>query len=122
MSLLIIKNQQLLELFNQVTADAAKEKQNRLSDNGIVIHNSCDQCAVCLEGPSIDNETGIIEPFIKHHVEYFPQKIAYVHDACHKKIHATPNHYLIQYGDGDSKIFYDNQKALLKKIPRSIYQ
>ena len=69
MSLLIIKNQQLLELFNQVTADAAKEKQNRLSDNGIVIHNSCDKCAVCLEGPSIDNETGIIEPFIKHLLE-----------------------------------------------------
>ena len=122
MSLLIIKDQKTLEIVNQAICNVAREQQSILSSSGVMFHNSCDKCAVCSEGPSIDHETGIIEPFIKHHVTYFPQEIAYVHDACHKKIHATDNHYLIQYGDGDSKIFYDNQEASSKKTPRSMYQ
>ena len=121
MSLIIFKDQKLVEIFNQVSSDVAQENQNRLADLGVLFLNGPNICAVCSKGPYFDEDDRTIS-LVKHHVNYFPQKIAHVHDACHKKIHATPNHYLIQYGDGDSKIFYDNQKALLKKIPRSIYQ
>jgi len=122
MSLLIIKDKKTLEFFNQVLCDDAKENQKRLTDSGVPSHNRCDFCAVCFQGPSIDNYSHIVEPFIKHHITYFPQKIAYVHHKCHKKIHEDENHFLIQYDVGDSQIFYDNQKALSKTNQRSIYQ
>ena len=122
MSLLILKDKKTLDIFNQVLCDDAKQNQKRLSDSGVVSHNSCDFCAVCFQGPSIDDGTKTVEPFIKHHITYFPQKIAYVHDACHKKIHATPNHYLIQFDEGDSRKFYDNLKSLSKTNQGSMYQ
>jgi len=122
MAQLIIKDPKILAIYNQVVCDDVKEKQIRLSNSGIESHNSCETCAVCLECPSLDDATNMVQPFIKHHVTYFPQKIAYVHDKCHKKIHETKNHFLIQYDVGDSQIFYDNQKALSKTNQRSIYQ
>ena len=39
----------------------------------------------------VDEDTHLIQPLIKHHVQYFPQVIAYVHYECHKKIHDTKN-------------------------------
>jgi len=122
MSLIIFKDQKTLNKFNQVICDDVSEHQKRNSDSGIISHNTCEKCAVCFKNTFVDNETGVIEPFIKHHVTYFPQKIAYVHDQCHKKIHATDNHYLIQYDDGDSRKFYGNLNSLSKKTQRSIYQ
>ena len=122
MSLIIFKDQKTLNKFNQVICDDVSEHQKCNSDSGIISHNTCEKCAVCFKNTFVDNETGVIEPFIKHHVTYFPQKIAYVHDQCHKKIHATDNHYLIQYDDGDSRKFYGNLNSLSKKTQRSIYQ
>ena len=122
MSLIIFKDQKSRDKFNQLLLNDTIEKQHHNSDSGIVSHNTCERCAVCFKGPSVDNETNLIEPFIKHHVTYFPQKIAYVHDKCHKQIHATDNHYLIQYDEGDSKKFYDNLKSLSKINQGSIYQ
>ena len=62
-------------------------------------------CAVCYQGPSFDDDTKTVEPFIKHHIAYFPQKIAYVHDKCHKLIHdpQNPLPWFIQYQEGDSR-------------------
>ena len=122
MSLLIIKDKKTLEKFNQVLCDDAKENQKRLTDSGVASHNSCDFCAVCFQGPSIDNDSHTVEPFIKHHITYFPQKIAYVHIECHKKIHATDNHFLIQYDKGDSNIFHGNLKSLSKTNQGSMYR
>ena len=122
MSLMIFKDQKSRDMFNRLLLNDTLEKQQDNSDSGIVSHNTCEYCAVCFKGPSVDNETNLVEPFIKHHVTYFPQKIAYVHDACHKKIHATPNHYLIQYDEGDSRKFYDNLKSLSKTNQGSMYQ
>ena len=122
MSLLIIKDQKILEIVNRAICDIAKEKQNILSASGILFHNSCDKCAVCFQVQHVDNDTKMIEPFIKHHITYFPQKIAYVHDKCHKKIHATVNHTLIQYDEGDSNIFHGNLESLSKINQESIYQ
>jgi hypothetical protein len=122
MSLIIFKDQKSRDKFNQLLLNDTIEKQHHNSDSGIVSHNTCECCAVCFKGPSVDNETNIIEPFIKHHVTYFPQKIAYVHDKCHKKIHATDNHYLIQYDEGDGRKFYDNLKSLSKINQGSMYQ
>jgi len=122
MSLLIIKDQKTREIINQAICDIAKEKQNILSNSGILFHNSCDNCAVCFQGPSVDDDTKMIESMIKHHITYFPQKIAYVHDKCHKKIHASDNHSLIQYDEDDGNIFHGNLKSLSKTNQRSIYQ
>jgi hypothetical protein len=46
------------------------------------------------------------EERLRHHVCYFPEKIAYVHYECHRKIHDTPLTIFIQYNDGDSRKFY----------------
>ena len=47
---------------------------------------------------------------IRHHVSYFPEKIAFVHYTCHKKIHDTPLDVFRQYADGDSRKFYDMKR------------
>ena len=77
MSLMIFKDQKSREMFNQLLLNDAIEKQQHNSDSGIVSHNTCEYWAVCFKGPSVDNEPNLVEPFIKHHVTYFSQKIAY---------------------------------------------
>jgi len=62
--------------------------------------NKSDICLVCF-GSSLDSK------LIRHHLSYFPERIAFVHYECHKKIHETPLTQFIQYGEGDSKKFYD---------------
>ena len=62
--------------------------------------NRSDTCIVCF-GWKLDGK------LIRHHVCYFPEKIAYVHFECHRKIHDTPLPIFIQYNDGDSRKFYD---------------
>lgn len=66
--------------------------------------NNRDMCLICMKAPEQDYE------LIKHHVTYFPEKIAFVHYDCHKKIHDTPLNYLIQYDDGDARKFYDARR------------
>ena len=111
MSLPIFKDTMSLTKFNQVLNDCALEKQNSLKKQGIKFFNSYDICAICLQSPDIDNDTQIIEPLIKHHIRYFPQKIAYVHNKCHKQIHSNNNSLsnFIQYKNGDSNKFYKIQ-------------
>ena len=62
--------------------------------------NRSDTCIVCF-GCKLDGK------LIRHHVCYFPEKIAYVHFECHRKIHDTPLPIFIQYNDGDSRKFYE---------------
>ena len=121
MSLMIFKDQKLVEIFNQVSSDVAQENQNRLADLGVLFLNGPNICAVCSKGPYFDEDDRTIS-LVKHHVNYFPQKIAHVHDACHKKIHATDNHFLIQYDKDDGRKFWANQKALSKTNQGSMYQ
>jgi len=65
--------------------------------------NSNDRCMVCFGCPE-DNLK-----LIKHHMSYFPERIAYVHYKCHKMIHDTPLTTFIQYGENDSRKFYDKK-------------
>ena len=67
--------------------------------------NKPDMCIVCFMKPETDFA------LIKHHVAYFPEKIAFVHYACHKKIHDDVSSLWIQYADGDARKFYDLQKS-----------
>ena len=63
--------------------------------------NNREQCIVCFQPPEPDFA------LIKHHVTYFPEKIAFVHYECHKKIHGDPpSKVWIQYKDGDARKFY----------------
>ena len=81
--------------------------------------NNPNICVVCFKKP--ETEPYLIGrrtvPLIKHHITYFPEKIAYVHYLCHRKIHDTPLQVWIQYEDGDARKFYDLQKQnkLVKK-------
>ena len=118
---IVLKDSKLVEMYNHFQCEDAQDRQNRLVDNGVLFLNGPDICLVCLKCPTFDEDDKIIS-LIKHHVRYFPQKIAHVHDACHKKIHATDNHFLIQYDKDDGTKFWANQKALSKKTPRSMYQ
>jgi hypothetical protein len=121
MSMIALKDPKLVEIFNQVVCEDAQEKQNRLTDRGVLVLNAPNICAVCLEGQSFD-EDGKIISLIKHHVSYFPEKITHVHKHCHDVIHSTKNHVLIQYDDGDGRKFYDNIKSLSKPNQWSMYQ
>ena len=64
------------------------------------------KCIICFGEPE-DNLN-----LIKHHVSYFPERIAFVHFACHNKIHDPDNplDIWIQYGSEDSKMFYKMKK------------
>ena len=76
--------------------------------------NSGERCIVCFQPQKYEEMHGIsgLTPLIKHHVAYFPEKIAFVHYECHKKIHGDPPMTLwIQYDDGDARKFYALQKA-----------
>ncbi len=61
--------------------------------------NKKDTCIVCFGSP-LDGK------LIRHHVCYFPERIAYVHYECHKKIHDGTFSAFIQYNEGDSRKFY----------------
>ena len=112
MSLLILKDNSGINLFNEIIQEDAQAKQNELISHKINFLNSCDKCLVCDGEPTIDEDTHLIQPLIKHHVRYFPQVISYVHYECHKKIHDTENPIksLIQYEEGDSEEFYNLRK------------
>jgi len=69
-------------------------------------------CIVCFKEPEKwDNGTDI--QLIKHHVSYFPEKIAYVHFNCHQKIHDPDNplEQFIQYSREDSIRFYEQKEV-----------
>ena len=95
--------------------------------------NNREQCIICFQPPKYEPINGaenndpyskaqsslvkrkisdrggtlITIPLIKHHVTYFPEKIAFVHYECHKKIHGDPPMTLwIQYEEGDPRKFY----------------
>lgn len=93
------------------------------SQDNYLIHtskhlNSPDFCKVCGGGHSYDIQTRRIEPLVGHHVKYFPPVIAFVHYCCHKKIHDMKNPItkLIEYAEGDSKMYYNfKNKSLNSK-------
>lgn len=84
--------------------------------------NNQEICICCYSKPElkesmilVNKVTKMLEvPLEKHHVRYFPEIIAYVHDHCHEDIHSEPSKYpaLIQYLDGDSRKFYNEKKEI----------
>ena len=77
--------------------------------------NSRDFCLICGKGRSVDNSSGMPYELIRHHVQYFPALICYVHYLCHRKIHDTPLNTFIQYEEGDSRKFYSKKSTMLKQ-------
>ena len=63
-------------------------------------------CMVCFEPPEPGFE------LIKHHIQYFPEVVCFVHYKCHEAIHAGKRPDLIQYNEGDSRRFYEESKGL----------
>ena len=118
---IVLKDSKLVEMYNQFRCEDEQDRQNRLADHGVLFLNGPEICLVCLKCPNFD-EDGKIISLIKHHVSYFSQKIAHVHTQCHDKIHATDNHFLIQYDKDDGKKFYGNIESLPKNLSRSTYQ
>ena len=114
MSLLILKDREGIDLYNDVLQDTIKDRLKRLARKKIKFLNGCEKCLVCGNDQTVNDETQIIEPLIRHHVSYFPQVVTYVHYECHKKIHdpTNPITNLIQYDEGDSEKFYHLQKQL----------
>ena len=60
-------------------------------------------CPVCNE--KMDFLTGI-----KHHISYFPEKIVFVHVACHNKIHKTNLYPYLQPNAEEIKAFYQKKR------------
>ena len=108
---LIFKDHSLKEIFNDVISETNHKQHKKMIYRDILLLNNCDFCLHCGKSPHIGND-GLIISLIKHHVSYFPEKIAYVHNECHSKIHDSKNPitHLIQFEDGDSRKFYAQQK------------
>jgi len=84
-----------------------------------MIINSPEKCLCCF-GKPIKRDSHILingKPkkltvrLEKHHIQYFPEVIAHVHDFCHVKIHEGKYPHLIQYNKGDSKKFWGENKT-----------
>ncbi len=114
MSLILFKDKTGKQLFNDLLKEEIQSKHDKLTNQKIMFLNSCEKCIVCGGSAHIDEETQIVQPFLKHHVSYFPQLIAYVHCKCHQKIHDPENPItaLIQYEEGDSLRFYKRKKQV----------
>ena len=81
------------------------EDKNRMSTFEKSL-NSRDFCIVCGKGREVDEESGMPLELIRHHVQYSPALVCYVHYECHKKIHDAPLNVFIQYSPGDSRQYY----------------
>ena len=71
--------------------------------------NSPGRCMACFGNPEKEFT------LIKHHVSYFPEKIAFVHYLCHRKIHDGNVSSLIQYADGDSRKYYGSKREAMNQ-------
>ena len=93
MDMIIIKGEKLQKLFRKIQRESIRCRG---------------RCAVCGYKPDFDTRTGMIVPFIRHHVSYFPPKTVNLHYQCHRQIHSSTNQtQLIQYAYGDSRKFYE---------------
>ena len=61
------------------------EDKNRMSTFEKSL-NSRDFCIVCGKGREVDEESGMPLELIRHHVQYSPALVCYVHYECHRKI------------------------------------
>ena len=92
-----------------------KTHHKTFQKNTIAYLNSSKNCMACGHDCSFDIETKRQIPLEKHHVTYFPQRIAFVHQECHFAIHHKGlRSDLIKYSEGDGRKFYD--KGLAGKI------
>ena len=108
---LIFKDPVLKGIFNDVISEQSQKQHQKMMYQNIEFINNCDFCLCCGNVRHIDTD-GFVISLVKHHVSYFPQKIAYVHNECHAKIHDSKNPIknLIQFEDGDSRKFYEQRK------------
>jgi len=86
-----------------LTINSQRQKTTSLTARQEIEYlNSTDICIICFKSP----EKEFV--LIKHHITYFPEKIAFVHHACHQKIHDPdkPITAFIQYENGDAKRYY----------------
>ena len=101
MSGLILKGKKALEYVTKVMRD---DRLPKSFGGRREYMNSPGRCIVCFGKPEKEFT------LIKHHVSYFPEKIAFVHYSCHKKIHDGMVLSLVQYANGDSRKFYGLKK------------
>ena len=93
-----------------------KTHHKTFQKNTIAYLNSHNNCMACGHDCSFDIGTKRQIPLVKHHVTYFPQKIAFVHQECHFAIHHKGlRSDLIKYSEGDGKKFYDQEKQISKE-------
>ena len=69
---------------------------------------------ICFGKPEVEKVGNSTRPLklIRHHVEYSPETIMWVHYKCHLKIHDPdkPLKQYIQYTEEERKTFYNNKK------------
>jgi hypothetical protein len=100
MSVIMLRGQNTVEYITKLMLDDGPPK----SFGKRRYMNSPGRCMVCMGEPEREFT------LIKHHVSYFPEKIAFVHFECHRQIHDGKMPSLIQYADGDSRRFYGLKK------------
>ena len=111
MSLIQIKGEELKERIQNLMLEGKKYEVKSFGRRTTFL-NSRDRCVVCGGERTFDIRTHMIDPLVGHHVKYFPAEVAWVHYACHKKIHDTENPITlyIQYEEGDSQRYYEQRE------------
>ena len=108
MSLITLRGESSLQIYNQCVIDDQIEKFNEFIHRKIEVVNSPLKCLVCNKPHNSDSDGRLVK-FIVHHLRYFPERVSFVHYECHQKIHDIDNPLtiFIQYEKGDSKKFYE---------------
>ena len=75
---------------------------------------------ICRGEPEVDGKGKSVRTLKleKHHVEYDPEKIIWVHSKCHQKIHDIDNPMAlwIRYTEKEKKSFYKNKKQVNRTL------
>lgn len=106
MSLITLRGESSLQIYNQCVIDDQIEKFHEFIHRKIEVVNSPLKCLVCNKPHNSDSDGRLVK-FIVHHLRYFPERVSFVHYECHQKIHNSEFSPFIQYNDGDSRMYYN---------------
>ncbi len=108
----VIKGKPLLETYNDEVIVRQNRKYQSMLKKGIHVLNAPTQCGYCMKTHNVDDD-GKILGFIVHHICYNSEFVMFVHVECHDEIHRKSVKQFIQYGEGDSRIFYEQKNKVV---------
>jgi len=98
----------LVEKYNDEVIAMQNHKHSVMLKKGIRVLNAPTQCGYCMKAHDVDAD-GKFLAFVVHHICYDSEFVMFVHVGCHDEIHKKSIKQFIQYGEGDSRIYYEQK-------------